>query len=213
MTLNMNDSHAVSIAQIREFLQASQIIKFKGVSQKEKYSWVENILNRFGYFSLRKKDKTTVKKYIRQMTGFSDAQTGRLIAKKKKIGKILPSSRKRHTFPTIYDTGDIARLLETDNNHERLSGPATKKILIREYREFGKKEYERLSGISIAHIYNLRGKRQYVSGSLTYTKTQTTQAAIGERRKPKPEGKPGFIRVDSVHQAIWTRLKAFITSI
>ena len=75
MTLNMNDSHAVSIAQIREFLQASQIIKFKGVSQKEKYSWVENILNRFGYFSLRKKDKTTVKKYIRQMTGFSDAQT------------------------------------------------------------------------------------------------------------------------------------------
>jgi len=207
MTLNMNDSHAVSIAQIREFLQASQIIKFKGVSQKEKYSWVENILNRFGYFSLRKKDKTTVKKYIRQMTGFSDAQTGRLIAKKKKIGKILPSSRKRHTFPTIYDTGDIARLLETDNNHERLSGPATKKILIREYREFGKKEYERLSGISIAHIYNLRGKRQYVSGSLTYTKTQTTQAAIGERRKPKPEGKPGFIRVDSVHQGDLDKVK------
>ena len=203
----MNDSHAVSIAQIREFLQASQIIKFKGVSQKEKYSWVENILNRFGYFSLRKKDKTTVKKYIRQMTGFSDAQTGRLIAKKKKIGKILPSSRKRHTFPTIYDTGDIARLLETDNNHERLSGPATKKILIREYREFGKKEYERLSGISIAHIYNLRGKRQYVSGSLTYTKTQTTQAAIGERRKPKPEGKPGFIRVDSVHQGDLDKVK------
>ena len=203
----MNDSHAVSIAQIREFLQASQIIKFKGVSQKEKYSWVENILNRFGYFSLRKKDKTTVKKYIRQMTGFSDAQTGRLIAKKKKIGKILPSSRKRHTFPTIYDTGDIARLLETDNNHERLSGPATKKILIREYREFGKKEYERLSGISIAHIYNLRGKRQYVSGSLTYTKTQTTQAAIGERRKPKPEGKPGFIRVDSVRQGDLDKVK------
>jgi len=207
MTLNMNDSHAVSIAQIREFLQASQIIKFKGVSQKEKYSWVENILNRFGYFSLRKKDKTTVKKYIRQMTGFSDAQTGRLIAKKKKIGKILPSSRKRHTFPTIYDTGDIARLLETDNNHERLSGPATKKILIREYGQFGKKEYERLSGISIAHIYNLRGKRQYVSGSLTYTKTQTTQAAIGERRKPKPEGKPGFIRVDSVHQGDLDKVK------
>ena len=141
------------------------------------------------------------------MTGFSDAQTGRLIAKKKKIGKILPSSRKRHTFPTIYDTGDIARLLETDNNHERLSGPATKKILIREYREFGKKEYERLSGISIAHIYNLRGKRQYVSGSLTYTKTQTTQAAIGERRKPKPEGKPGFIRVDSVHQGDLDKVK------
>lgn len=141
------------------------------------------------------------------MTGFSDAQLGRLIAKKKKTGKILPSSKKRHTFPTIYDTGDIARLLETDNNHERLSGPATKKILTREYQEFDKREYERLSGISIAHIYNLRGKRQYVSGSLTYTKTQATQAAIGERRKPKPAGKPGFIRVDSVHQGDLDKVK------
>jgi len=207
MTLNMNDSHVVSIAQIKEFLQASQIIEFKGISQKEKYFWVENILNRFGYFSLRKKDKTTVKKYIRQMTGFSDAQLGRLIAKKKKTGKILPSSKKRHTFPTIYDTGDIARLLETDNNHERLSGPATKRILIREYELFQREEYKRLSGISIAHIYNLRSKRQYASGSLTYTKTQATQAAIGERRKPKPDGKPGFIRVDSVHQGDLDKVK------
>lgn len=200
MTINMNDSHVVSIAQIREFLQASQIIKFEGVSQKEKYAWIENTLNRFRYFPLRKRDKSSVKKYILQMTGFSDSQLGKLIAKKKKYGKILPSSKKRHTFPTIYDTGDVARLLETDNNHERLSGPATKKILVREYELFEKKEYARLSQISISHIYNLRGKRQYVSGSLTYTKTRATQAAIGERRKPKPEGKPGSVRVDSVHQ-------------
>ena len=200
MTINMNDSHVVSIAQIREFLQASQIIKFEGVSQKEKYAWIETTLNRFRYFSLRKKDKSSVKKYLRQMTGFSDSQLTRLIAKKKKYGKILPSSKKRHTFPTTYDTNDVARLLETDNNHERLSGPATKKILVREYELFEKKEYERLSKISVSHIYNLRGKRQYVSGSLTYTKTQATQAVIGERRKPQPEGKPGSIRVDSVHQ-------------
>lgn len=200
MTINMNDSHVVSIAQIREFLQASAIIKFEGVSRKEKYAWVENTLNRFGYFSLRKKDKSSIKKYIGQMTGFSDAQLGRLIARKKKVGKILPSSTKRHTFPTAYDTSDVARLLLTDNNHSRLSGPATKRILIREYEKFGKKEYERLSKISIAHIYNLRGKRQYTSGTLTYNPTPTTKVNIGERRKPMPEGKPGFIRVDSVHQ-------------
>ena len=89
MTINMNDSHVISIAQIREFLQASSIIKFAGVSRKEKYAWVENTLNRFRYFSLRKKDKSSVKKYVRQMTGFSDAQPGRLIARKKKIGKIF----------------------------------------------------------------------------------------------------------------------------
>jgi hypothetical protein len=200
MTITMDDSHMVSIAQIRKFLQASQIIEFEGVSLKEKYAWLENSLNRFRYFSLRKKDKSIVKKYAGRMTGLSDAQLGKLIAKKKKIGKILPSSRKRHTFPVKYDTNDVARLLETDNAHARLSGPATKKILVREYQEFGNKKYERLSGISIAHIYNLRGKRQYISGSLTYNPTPTVNIPIGERRKPRPEGNPGFIRVDSVHQ-------------
>jgi len=203
----MDDSHVSSIAQIREFLQISRIIEFKGVSQKEKYAWVEQTLNRFRYFSLRKKDKSSIKKYIQQLTGFSDAQLGRLIAKKKRVGRILPSSKKRHSFPTKYDPLDIARLVETDNNHERLSGPATKKIFMREYLEFGKKEYSRLSEISISHIYNLRGKKQYISGSLTYTKTQATKVAIGERRKPQPNGKPGYIRVDSVHQGDMDKVK------
>lgn len=196
----MNDSHAVSIAQIREFLQASGIIKFEGVSRKEKYAWLENTLNRFGYFSLEKKDKGIVKKYVMRMTGFSDAQTTRLIAKKRRTGKILASAAKRNTFATIYDTNDVALLAETDNGHEKLSGPATKRILLREFEVFGNKKYEKLSKISISHIYNLRSKRQYLSKCLVYTKTQATQVRIGERRKPDPNGKPGYIRVDSVHQ-------------
>lgn len=36
MTINMHDSHVINIAQIREFLQAFRIIKFTGISQKEK---------------------------------------------------------------------------------------------------------------------------------------------------------------------------------
>ena len=200
MTIHMNDSQMVSLVQIKEFLQGSQIIKFEGISRQEKYDWIENILSRFGYFRLRKKDKNTIKKYILSMTGFSDAQLTRLIAKKKEIGKILLSSTRRHTFSTNYDADDLARLIETDNAHERLSGPATKRILIREYETFKKKIFERLSKISISHLYNLRAKRQYISKALTYTKTQATQASIGERKKPRPEGKPGFIRVDSVHQ-------------
>lgn len=207
MTINMNDSYMVSIAQIREFLQASKIIKFEGISQKEKYAWTENTLTRFRYFSLRKKDKSIVKKYMLQMTGLSDAQLGRLIAKKKEAGRILPSLKNRHSFPVKYDAGDIACLLATDNSHERLSGPATKKILVREYAVFKKMAYERLSQISVSHIYNLREKRQYVSGALNYTKTQSVQTPIGERRKPRPNGQSGFIRVDSVHQGDLDKVK------
>ena len=64
MTINMNDSHVITITQIRKFLQVSQIIEFKGVSQKEKYTWVENTLTRFRYFSLEKRDKGIVKKIM-----------------------------------------------------------------------------------------------------------------------------------------------------
>ncbi len=200
MTIHMNDSQIISLAQIKEFLQGSQVIKFEGISRKEKYGWIENTLNRFGYFRLRKKDKNTIKKYILSMTGFSDAQLTRLIAKKKEIGKIFLSNARRHTFSTIYGADDLARLIETDNAHERLSGPATKRILSREYKVFKNNKYENLSKISVSHIYNLRLKRQYISKSLTCAKTQAVKSAIGERRKPQPEGKPGFIRVDSVHQ-------------
>jgi hypothetical protein len=207
MTVDMDDSHLISVAQIREFLKTSALVNFKGVSRKQKYQWVENTLNRFGYFSLSKSSKGIIRDYLIQMTGFSTAQVGRLIKKKRKTGKVLVSSTKRNSFPTTYTPEDIARLADTDNVHLRLSGKATKEILVREFEKFKKKEYERLSRISIAHIYNLRGKKQYVSASLTYKKTKSVQTAIGERRKPENEGKPGYVRVDSVHQGDWNGIK------
>ncbi len=200
MTITMDDSHIASIAQIREFLKLSISVKFEGVAIKEKYEWVNKVLTRFGYARLKKKERGIIRKYIMKMTGLSKSQLTRLILKKAKVGKILPSSKKRHTFPITYTASDIARLVETDNVHERLSGFATQEIFRRESEKFLKKDYARLGKISVAHIYNLREKRQYTSASLTYTKTQATQASIGERRKPYPNGKPGYIRVDSVHQ-------------
>jgi transposase InsO family protein len=87
-----------------------------------------------------------------------------------------------------------------DEAHETLSGPAPKRILEREAREYGKAEYEWLAGISVAHLYNLRKQRRYRECRLTYTKTKPTPVAIGERRRPQPDGQPGYLRVDTVHQ-------------
>ena len=207
MTLDMDDSHIVSIVQIRAFLKTSALVNFKGVSRKEKYLWIENTMNKFKYLRLGKNDRGIIRNYIAAMTGFSLAQVGRLIKKKNETGKVSVSSTKHNSFPTTYTPQDIARLVDTDNAHSRLSGKATKEILVREFEKFSKKEYARLSKISISHIYNLRGKRQYTSASLTYTKTQATQVQIGERRKPDNDGKPGYIRVDSVHQGDLDKVK------
>ena len=201
MTITMNDNSFVTIAQLEAFTKAADMILFRGARRKEKYVWIEKLLARFFYFSLRKRDKVTVRQYIMTMTGYSDAQVTRLIRLKKKHRHIVAQgSTTRSTFPTIYTPADIAHVLETDNAHSRLSGPATQALFVRAYNLFHDERCVRLKDISVSHIYNLRGKRQYRSQAMTFTKTRPTAVPIGERRKPFPQGKPGFIRVDSVHQ-------------
>lgn len=207
MTIIMNDSHIISITQIKEFLKLNAGIQFKAVSRKEKYQWIEKTLSKFRYFNLRKRDRATLKNYIRQMTGLSDARTTRIIARKKKFGKLWLGSFRRHRFPKKYTPADVARLIETDNAHQRLSGPATKEILRREYEVFHQEPYQNISQISSSHIYNLRSTRQYQSHSLFIKKTNPVKISIGERRKPEPQGKPGYLRVDSVHQGDMEREK------
>jgi predicted DNA-binding transcriptional regulator AlpA len=207
MTINMTDSHASSVAQIKAFLKVDSGIRFKAVLKKEMYSWINDALTKFRYFSLKKKDRGIVRRYITLMTGLSKSQVDRLISKKKKFGIVFLSSTIKHRFPRKYAPKDIALLVKTDNAHKRLSGPATKKILEREYTLFSKEDYNNISSISCSHIYNLRETRQYRSHSITVKKTNPTKVSIGDRRKPDPEGKPGYLRVDTVHQGDYEKKK------
>ncbi len=207
MTINMTDSHALSVAQIKAFLKVDAAIKFKAVSKEQKYEWINNALAKFRYFSLRKKDRGIVKDYIVKMTGLSNSQTHRIITRKRKFGRVFVNTTARHQFPCLYGPTDIALLIETDNAHGRLSGPATKKILGREYGLFGNQQYRNISRISSSHIYNLRDTRQYRSHSLTIKKTNPVKASIGIRMKPEPYGQPGFLRVDTVHQGDYGKKK------
>ncbi len=65
---------------------------------------------------------------------------------------------------------------------------------------YGDTRYTRLATISTAHLYNLRRRTGYTERRRERTKTRPTQISIGERRAPTPNGRPGFIRIDSVHQ-------------
>jgi len=65
---------------------------------------------------------------------------------------------------------------------------------------FNETEYENIASISVSHLYNLRSSSGYQKQRRTFEKTQSRQVAIGERRKPNAEGKPGYNRVDTVHQ-------------
>ena len=114
--------------------------------------------------------------------------------------EVRATAYRRHRFPTRYTRIDTACLASVDEAHDTMSGPATRKILEREFGEYGKQEYERLAGISVAHLYRLRKSKTYRTRQATFTKTRPTPVAIGERRCPEPEGRPGYLRVDTVHQ-------------
>jgi len=100
----MNDSHLVSIAQIREFLKVATAINFTAASRAEKYEWLNNTLTRFQYFKLKKKEKSVIKNYLVKMTGFSDPQIKRLIGKKRRTGTIQVSEGfgRHHRFTVRY---------------------------------------------------------------------------------------------------------------
>jgi transposase InsO family protein len=199
MNITMIDTRLNDFTALGKFLNGVPDITFSNTSKKEKYEWVKEVLNRFNFRHLSKRHRGTVREYIQKVTGYSNAQTSRLICKFL-AGKLYFVDYQRHSFPTKYSPADIALLCRTDNIHYRLNGYATKQILIREYKIFGKKEYEKISQISVAHIYRLRTTRIYQTKSLTFNNTQAVQRNIGERRKPNPQGKPGYIRIDTVHQ-------------
>jgi hypothetical protein len=201
MTLHMSDEQLVTVEQLASFTEASGGMTFQGASRKEKYEWIERHLKRFMYFTQRKKNRTVIKGYVLRTTGYSERQLKRLIRtmhEKKCLPAMEPPGRS--SFPTRYTTGDVALLAETDEAHRRLSGPATKKIFERAFTLFHDERFLRLKGISVAHLYRLRTRRQYLGATTTFTKTNPAAVPIGERRKPFPDGKPGYIRVDSVHQ-------------
>jgi Integrase core domain. len=87
-----------------------------------------------------------------------------------------------------------------DEAHETLSGPATKKLLQRACYNFHDTRYQSLACISVAHLYRLRSSRAYRERRIKYQVTRPTPVSIGERRKPEPQGCPGYIRIDTVHQ-------------
>ncbi len=140
-------------------------------------------------------------RYIERMTGLSRQQVTRLVGQHRKDGKLSKQPCKpKQGFAYCYTATDVALLAETDVLHSTLSGPATKKLMERAYQVFGDPRYERLAGISVSHLYNLRGSKPYQNKRRHWTKTNPTGAPIGTRRAPQPNGVPGYIRIDSVHQ-------------
>lgn len=199
MIITMNDDKLDSPAAIKAFLGGTGKLEFK-VSKAARYEWIAGTLKRTNYFKLKKKDKGSVREYMERMTGYSWSQLERLVAQYREKRWIGKAASNRHIFAKKYTQRDILLLAQTDEAHQTLSGPTTKKLFERAYKVYGDQAYEQLALISVSHLYNLRKGNFYQRQRRHFTKTQRTSVSIGERRKPNPQGKPGYIRIDTVHQ-------------
>lgn len=195
----MNDKKLQSPDKIKSFLEGTQSVTFS-IDKENKYAWIAGILKRTGYFQLNKKDKAVVFAYMRQITHYSRSQLSDLIRQYKTRKWIGSQSRNKTQFPKYYTRQDILLLIRTDIEHENLSGLLTKKLFERAYKIFDGNNYQRLAKISCAHIYNLRNGVFYKRQRQYFSKTKRSSVMIGVRRKPQPNGNPGYIRIDTVHQ-------------
>ena len=198
----MNEKRLVTLDQLREFLAGTREVEFQvWGGDDERYCHIEGVVRRFRYAGPGRTGKGLVLRYLERTTGYSRQQLTRLVAKCLSTGKLAKTYRAPKVgFVRRFTEVDVALLAETDSLHDTLSGPATRHLMAHALDVFGDVRYERLATISVGHLYNLRKRQGYVDRRRVFTKTRPTGIPIGERRAPAPDGRPGIIRIDSVHQ-------------
>jgi len=201
MLVQMGETRIRTLEDVAVFLDGmtETPLKLQG-GKDDVYAWVERTLVRFRYLWLDKKGKGLVRAYIMRLTGYSRAQLDRLILQYRKTGHIRRRQRTVKGFETRYTREDIQMLAEVDRLTDGVSGTTAKAFCQRAFEVYGDRRFERLANISVSHIYNLRNSKTYQRCRRTFDRTKTVRVDIGERRKPNPDGKPGYLRVDTVHQ-------------
>lgn len=201
MNITMQNLERLSLAEMKEFVEGSRKVCFSTEAREETYGCIEGTRKRQQYRKLSKGQKGIVRRFLVKVTGLSRAQMTRLVGCWTNQ-RCIPTKAvmKRRRFARRYTAEDIRLLASVDAAHEDLSGPGVRRILQREFTVFGKPEFRNLADISAAHIYNLRDSKTYAGVRVHMTHTPARQVSVGERRKPDPQGQPGYLRVDPVHQ-------------
>src|SRR5450830_852010 len=206
MVINMNEEQIGTIEQVEQFLSASAPIEFSATGDdSERYEHIGRVLKRFDYPRRNKRERGVLLTYLRHTSGYSRAQVTRLVTQwqRNRLAEVPLTKRYRAPaapFARKYLAIDIELLVEMDKANEDVCGPAIAHLLQRAYREYNDRRYERLATLSVSHLYNLRKSAGYRARRKKFTKTHPVCNAIGVRKAPSPEGRAGFVRIDTVHQ-------------
>lgn len=206
MVINMDESELRTIEQIEVFLDASAKVAFTAHGgDLERYAHISRVLKRFDYHRCSRHDRGVLLRYLQHTSGYSRAQLTRLVKQWHSNRLASTPLIKRYRAPVApfarkYNALDIELLVEMDKAHEDVCGPAIIHLLKRAFHSYGDVRYERLAKLSSSHLYNLRKSAGYQRLRVSFTKTHPVCNSIGVRKAPRPDGRAGFVRIDSVHQ-------------
>jgi transposase InsO family protein len=206
MVINMDESRLTTIEQIEQFLSGSAEVTFSAFgNDTERYAHISRVLSRFDYPRRNKRERGALLAYLRHTSGYSRPQVTRLVARWHSNRMAQVPLAKCYAAPAApfarkYTPADIALLVEMDKAHEAVCGPAIALLLRRAHSVYGDNRYERLATLSVSHLYNLRKSTRYQALRVTMIKTRPVCNPIGFRRSPRPNGRAGFVRIDTVHQ-------------
>jgi len=206
MVINMNEERLGTIEQIEEFLSGSAAIEFTVAGDgSERYGHISQVLKRFDYPRRNKRERGILHRYLQHTTDYSRAQMTRLIARWQCNRLAEVPLTKRYGRPAVpfarkYTPADIVLLVEMDKANDDVCGPAIAHLLQRAHQTYGDPRYARLARLSVSHLYNLRKSTGYQAQRKHFTATHPVCNAIGVRKAPAPDGRAGFVRIDTVHQ-------------
>ena len=202
MVIDMDETRLKTVLQLQAFLAGTLEVTFTiPESDDQRYTHIVCVVRRFGYTRLKRPDKSVVLRYLQRTSGYSRAQITRLLARVLADHTLKKRYRAPiHAFAKRFTAADALLLAKVDLAHGTLSGPTTVHLLKRAFFFYGEADFERLASLSVSHLYNLRHSKVYQNQRVKCTKTRPVVNPIGVRRAPRPEGRPGFIRIDSVHQ-------------
>ncbi len=193
-----------SVAQLTDLIKAAESLGVDNLTRtdgiNDVYAWMSDLLIRLRYRFLTKREKGVVRRYLHLYSGYTMSHVDTLIGRYRNTGRIVRAQRTQPQYERVYTYKDIALLAEVADAYSHQNGKALKEVCRGMYTVYGDVRFERLRRISVAHLYNLKKTPAFRKESLSYTKTRPVAVNIGERKKPYPQGKPGFLRVDSVHQ-------------
>lgn len=202
MVIDMQEDRLVTLLQLRQFVEGTTEVEFRRFGKDEdRYRHIEGVLRRFGYARLKRTDKGLVVRYLMRTSGYSrpqlvaadQARPGGVAAEglsraDARLCPPLPRRRRgvagghrhaaRHALGPGHPTPDATRA------GYRLRCPL---------RPPG-------NNLDRAFVQSAPAHRLHRTPTGMDQDAPPTQVSIGERRAPAPEGRPGFIHIDTVHQ-------------